>query len=64
MTGNLTLEHVHKDVLEMKKELDIIRSLLEGELELSDEAKKLLKEARKIKKDEMISHEDVEKEFL
>ncbi|MBI5332666.1 MAG: hypothetical protein HZB65_03770 [Candidatus Aenigmarchaeota archaeon] len=50
MTESLTLEHVHKDVMELRKELDLIRSLLEEELELSDETKKLLKEARKANK--------------
>lgn len=59
----LTLGHIHKDLLEIKVELKRISSMIEEDFELSDEAKKELAEARKESLSEYIDHEDVAKEL-
>ncbi|MBI1971171.1 hypothetical protein HYS47_05460 [Candidatus Woesearchaeota archaeon] len=59
----ITLEKVGHDIEEIKIQLHKITNLLEKELELSDETKKELKEARKQPLSEYISHDEVMKEF-
>lgn len=59
----ITLEHLHKEILDIKKELKKISFLLEEDFELSEEAKKELFEARKEPISSYIDHEKVLKEF-
>ena len=61
----VTLEKIHEDMLSIKKELHRIVSYFEeDDLELSEDSKKQIIESRKTPAAEMISQEEVEKEFL
>ncbi len=61
---HLSLEHIHKDILKMRKEIEDIKMIMqEDDLELSDYAKKAIEESRKRKKSEFVSHEEVMKRF-
>ncbi len=59
----ITLEHLHNEVLGIKKELKRISFILREDFELSDGAKKELKEARKEPISSYVDHEEVLKEF-
>ncbi len=59
----ITLERLHKEVLSIKKELKRISFILGEDFELSEEAKKELKEARKEPISSYVDHEEVLKEF-
>jgi len=59
----ITLERLHKEVLGIKKELKRISLILGEDFELSEEAKKELREARKEPISSYIDHEEVLKEF-
>lgn len=62
---HLSLEHIHKDILVLARDVEKIRMIVEeDDLELSDETKRLLEEARKVPESELISQEEVEKRFL
>ncbi len=56
-----TLEHLHRDVEEMKKDIAVIKNILYEEYELSEKAKKDLEEAEKIPLSEYISLEEARK---
>ncbi|MBU4221800.1 MAG: hypothetical protein KKA10_09290 [Euryarchaeota archaeon] len=61
---SITLKKIHEDLLTIKKELNRIRIFFdEDEFKLSDEIKKQILESRKIPISEMISQEEVEREF-
>ena len=60
---NITLEHIHKDIGEIKFELKRISSIIEEDFELSESTKKELEEARKEPLSGYIDHEEVLKEF-
>lgn len=56
----MTLETMHEEIEEIRSGVRRILEILE-EYELTEEAKKALKEARATSEDEYISHEDVKK---
>ena len=56
---NLELEHVHKDIIEIKRDLSVIKHILSQERELSDWAKEELENARAEPESETMSIEDV-----
>jgi len=58
------LQHMHKDIEEIKRNLDFIKNILVEDYELSDETKKQLKAARKTPISEYINHKDVKKALL
>ncbi len=58
-----TIEHVHQEVMELKREVSLIKNIL-AEEELSEEAKDKLAKARKTPDSEYIDHEEVKKKFL
>jgi hypothetical protein len=60
----VTLETLYKDMESIKRDIKWIKAVLESELELSEETKKELKEARSEHFSEYVKHEDVKKEFL
>ena len=62
--ANVTLEEIHKDLKDIKGELKFLKHVIGEEFELSEHAKKDLAEARKTPKEEHISQENIEKEFL
>ena len=60
----ITLEHIHKDLVDVKSELKRLSSVIAEDFELSDWAKKELEEARKEPLSSYVDHEKVLKEFL
>ena len=61
--GTITLERLHKEMLGIKKELKRISFILGEDFELSEKAKKDLREARKESISSYIDHEEVLNEF-
>ncbi|MFA4955777.1 MAG: hypothetical protein WC556_02235 [Candidatus Methanoperedens sp.] len=62
---SITLNKIHEDLLSIKKDINRIRILFdEDEFKLSDEIKKQIVESRKTPMSQMISQEEVEREFL
>lgn len=59
-----TLEHIHKDLKELKRDMAIVKHILSEEHELSEEAQEKLAKARKTPDSEYIGHEEVRKRFL
>ena len=57
------MEHVHEDILELKKEIESIKNILQDDLELAEDIQQEIKQSRKRPKKEFISHEDMKKEF-
>lgn len=60
----ITLERLHKEMLSIKKELKRISFILGEDFELSKEARKELREARKEPISSYVDHEEVLKEFF
>ena len=58
---NITLEQIHKDVLELKYEIKEVKLFLKEDFELSDWAKSELKKVRLENKS--ISHKDILKKY-
>lgn len=59
-----TLEHMHKDLETVKRDLAVIKHILSEEGKLNDYAKKALAEARATPDSEYISHEELKKKVL
>ena len=53
------LKHMHEDIEEIKKSLDLIKSILAENYELSEDAKKQLEVTNKTPISEYIDHEEV-----
>ena len=53
------IKHMHKDIEEIKKDLDFIKNILSENYELSDSARKQLADDTPIS--EYIDHEDVKR---
>lgn len=49
-----TIETVHREIMELKKDMDFIKDVLSEKFELSDYAKKSLKQARKTSESEYV----------
>ncbi len=60
----VSLEKIYNQVLNLQKDMNFVKKVIAEDFELSDEAKKELKEARATPIDEYTSQEDMEKEFL
>ncbi|PKP55902.1 MAG: hypothetical protein CVT88_09170 [Candidatus Altiarchaeales archaeon HGW-Altiarchaeales-1] len=58
------LDHMHKDIGEIKFELKRLSFIIEDDFELSESTKKDLEKARKEPLSSYIDHEEVLKEFL
>ncbi len=50
-----TIETIHQEIIELKKDLEFIKDVLSENFELSDYAKKALKEARETPESEYTS---------
>lgn len=56
----ITLETIHKDIQQVKGELYILRSMLEDEDELTDEARQELEKAREeMAHGKFVRHEEI-----
>ena len=60
---SITLEVIHEDILNLKREIDDLKNLMKEDFELSDSLITDMKESRKRSKKEFISHEEMRKEF-
>ena len=56
-----TIEHLHRDIEEMKKDLAVIKNILYEEYELSEKAKRDLEEAEKTPLSEYVTLEEARK---
>ena len=61
--ATITLEHIHDDLIGLKKDMAFIKGILEEDLELSGEVLKGLESSRKRAQKEFISHEEMKREF-
>jgi len=62
---SVTLETIHEDILSLKRELsEIVSHFEEDKMKLSFEIKKQIEDSRKTPNFEMLTQEQVEKEFL
>ena len=59
----ITIEDIHEDIIGVKKELEHIRTILEEDYELAEDVIKDIKESKVRSSKEMISHEEMRKEF-
>jgi len=50
-----TIETLHHDIMELKKDIEFIKNAISENFELSDYAKKALKEARKTPESEYVN---------
>lgn len=64
MASTITLEHLHQDILGLRGEIELIKSIIEEDFELTPQAKKALEKARKTPKEEYISQEALRKSCL
>ena len=62
--GTISLERIHKELVHLQKDMEFVKKVIAEDFELSDEAKKELKEARATPTEEFTSQEEMEKEFL
>ena len=61
----VTLETIHDDILSLKKEfVGVVSYFEEDKLVLSEDVKRQIEDSRKTPHFEMLSQEEVEKEFL
>ena len=61
---NVTLEQINRNILKLKEEVDRIRSILEESyLELEENVIEDIEMSRKKSKKDLISNEEMEKEF-
>ena len=56
--------HIHKDLEELRRDVDVIKHILSEEGKLSEYAKKQLAKARKTPDFEYIKHEELKKRIL
>ena len=59
----VTLNRIHEDIQSLRKEVEEMKIVLEEDLEISDEVVKEILESRSRSKEELISNEDMIKEF-
>lgn len=59
-----SLEKIYNGLMHLQKDMDFVKKVIAEDFELSDKAKKDLKEARSAPAEEFTSQEDMEKEFL
>ena len=59
-----TLEHLEREIKDLRKDVRVVIDLLQEDFELSDHAKKLLKNSRQKPDSEYVSHEELKKRIL
>ena len=59
-----TLEKIHKEIHDLKKDMDFIKHVISEEYGLSEWAKNELLKARKVADSELIDHEEIKKRIL
>jgi len=61
--GVVTLEKIHEDLIDMKREIRQLRTLIQEDYELADDVVEDIEESRKRSKDKFVSHEEMKREF-
>lgn len=61
MTQQTTLEHMHHDLEELKRDMALVKHVLCEEGKLNSSAKQALEEARATPDEEYISHRELKK---
>ena len=65
MAQNQTvIEHIHKDLEELRRDVDVIKHILSEEGKLSEYAKNSLEKACNTPDSEYINHEELKKRIL
>ena len=59
----ITINQIHKDLIELKEEIAELRAFIEEDFELTDNVSEEIDYSRKRPKREFISHEEMRKEF-
>ena len=62
--NQVVIGHIHKDLEELRRDVDVIKHILSEEGKLSEYAKKQLAKARKTPDSEYIKHEELKKRIL
>ncbi len=62
--GTASSEKKYNGLIHLQKDMDFVKKVIAEDFELSEEAKKDLKEARATSTEGFTSQEDMEKEFL
>lgn len=60
---SITIEHIHEDIMGLKQEIAHLRTIIEEDYELKDDVILAIKESKARSSKEMISHEEMRKEF-
>ena len=60
---SITLEKINENITELRLDVLELKARLDEEYELSDDTKRELKEARKVMKNEFVSHEEIMNRF-
>lgn len=55
----ITIERLHEDIVDLRKEVELIKHMLEENYELSEEVKKALAAARKTPESEYVNLDDI-----
>ena len=55
----ITNEELHKELQELKKDMQLLKSILDEDFELSEHTKKALKEARNTPESEYVDLDDI-----
>jgi len=61
--ASVTMEQIHEDLIGIKRELQHLRDIVEENFDLADDVISDIKESRKKLTSQMISHEEMRKEF-
>jgi len=59
----VTLKQINENILNLRKEVEHIKMIVEEDFELADDVVKEIGESRKRPEKEFISHEEMKKEF-
>ena len=62
--SDVTINHIHSDLEELKQDLAVIKHILSEEGKLTEYAKKQLAEARATPDSEYVSHQELRKRVL
>jgi len=59
----MTLEQLHEDMIEIKKDLQYIKETIDENLQITEDVKQDIQESRTRNKQEFISQEEMKNEF-
>jgi len=61
--GAITLKQIHEDLVKLMKDVESIKEIVREEYDLSNDVVKDIEDSRKRPEKELISHEEMKKEF-